>query len=232
MLTSAVNSRFGVYTPEQRLQQTLDTVASVKQHVPDAKIIIVEQTGVTLTTEQQAILEANCDILVDQTQNPALVEIYNSTDNWDIVKSTSEVLGFGAAMSELLDSGKLADVDRMFKLSGRYLLSDNFNIKQFDDLPGRIIVAKRRQSQFPLHITNGQTEQYMSRLWSWPANVTDRMIEMYNEGFLYQAQLLAAGGYCDIEHMLFKFLPQDLVTEVDVIGVKGNIAPNGVAVED
>ena len=40
------------------------------------------------------------------------------------------------------------------------------------------------------------------------------------------------GGYFDVEHMLYKYLPSDLVTEVEQIGVRGNLGPNGVAIED
>jgi hypothetical protein len=32
--------------------------------------------------------------------------------------------------------------------------------------------------------------------------------------------------------MLYKLLPEDLVTEVDKIGLKGNIGPNGAPVDD
>jgi hypothetical protein len=46
------------------------------------------------------------------------------------------------------------------------------------------------------------------------------------------AQRVANGGYADIEHVLYKFLPTDLVTEIPVLGVEGTIAPNGVAIKN
>ena len=49
---------------------------------------------------------------------------------------------------------------------------------------------------------------------------------------LFRSEVLTVGGYCDIEHMLFKFLPKDLVTEVARVGVQGNIAPNGQPIID
>lgn len=72
----------------------------------------------------------------------------------------------------------------------------------------------------------------MSRLWSWPADQTQTVIDTYQEGLVFIAEVFASGGYCDIEHMLFKFLPANLVTEVDLVGVRGNIAPNGMAIRD
>jgi hypothetical protein len=72
----------------------------------------------------------------------------------------------------------------------------------------------------------------MSRLWSWPVGLTTEVINVYQEGFSYIAERIAAGGYCDIEHMLFKFLPHEYIYEVAKTGVCGNIGPNGMRVDD
>ena len=171
------------------------------------------------TVDQYVILSNEQDV----------IDIFNSTDNWDIVKNTTEVMGFGIALDHFNFSG----IDRVFKISGRYTLSDTFNIKQFEALPGHIVVSTRRNSQFGANVTGGISQQYMSRLWSWPVEMTDAITEMYGHGFIYMAQVLAAGGYCDIEHMLFKFLPTvGPVSEVERIGIRGNLGPNGTAVED
>jgi hypothetical protein len=232
IITSALNTRFGVYTPEQRLEQTLATIASVKNCVPDAKLIAVELAGVSPTDEQRRIMEDNLDVYVDLSTDENVRAIYNSTDNWDIVKSSTEVMGFGNALQQLSDAGELEGIDRVFKLSGRYLLSDTFDIDIFASRPDRIVVANRKQSQFGPAITGGITEQYMSRLWSWPADQTQTVIDTYQEGLIYIAETFARGGYCDIEHMLFKYLPADLVDEVERVGVCGNIAPTGQAIID
>ena len=46
------------------------------------------------------------------------------------------------------------------------------------------------------------------------------------------AQRVAVGGYADIEHVLYKFLPAELVTEIPELGVEGSIAPNGAAIRN
>lgn len=228
IITSAINTKFGVYTTEQRLAQTLETVKSIRKHVPDAKIFAVELAGIAPTEEQKKIMLENLDQYVILSEDQDVIDIFNSTDNWDIVKNTTEVLGFSRALSQFDFTG----IDRVFKISGRYTLSDAFDIKSFEPLTDRIVVSKRRNSQFGPGVTGGISQQYMSRLWSWPANKTQDITEVYEQGFIYIAQVLAAGGYCDIEHMLFKFLPAGLITEVDRIGIQGNIAPNGQAVID
>ena len=170
----------------------------------------------------------NCN----EEEAASLVDIYNSTDNWDIVKSTTEVMGFSRALEQLLNTGELEGIDRVFKISGRYIISDTFDINQFEQLPGRIVVAQRRNSQFGPNVTGGISEQYMSRLWSWPTSRLDEVIQVYEDSLVFFAQRLAAGGYVDIEHVLAKFLKPTHVHEIQNLGVEGNIAPNGQPIKN
>jgi KaiC/GvpD/RAD55 family RecA-like ATPase len=230
MVTSAINTKFGVYTNEQRLQQTLNTVDSIKQHVPNARIILVEMAAMALTQDQETQLATVVDKIINFSDDEDVQAIFVS-DNWDVVKNTTEVMCFKRALETCQEYGYFDGVDRVHKMSGRYQLSDNFDIAQYTLTPHRIITTRKHKSQFPIQMT-GVEFQYMSRLWSWPVTITDRIIEMYGNGLDYMADRLANNGYCDIEHMLYKLLPEDLVTEVDKIGLKGNIGPNGAPVDD
>jgi hypothetical protein len=229
MITSALNTKFGVYKTTERIEQTLATAASIRTKVPGATIIAVEMAGVPPTPEQIKIMEEAVDEYIILSNDADVQAIYHSTDNWDIVKNTTEVLCFSRALTQLRD--RLSTFDRVFKISGRYTLSDDFSLDKFADT-SKIVVAKRRGTQFGAQVTGGIVEQYMSRLWTWPGSMTDDVIKAYTDGFLFIAQQIGRGGYCDIEHMLFKFLPADRLIEVDRVGIQGNIAPNGMAIVD
>jgi hypothetical protein len=230
MVTSAINTKFGVYTSSQRLYQTIATVDSIKERVPDAKIVVVEMAAIPLRDDQIEALEAKSDLLINFNNDEDVQAIFVS-DNWDVVKNTTEVMCFSRALQQCLDNGEFDDVDRVHKISGRYRLNDNFTLQRYEDNPTRLIVTHKHQSQFPIALT-GVEYQYMSRLWSWPASATASVIDAYDEGLDYMAERLAAGGYCDIEHMLYKFLPADLILEASPVGLEGNIGPNGAAVND
>ena len=45
IVTSAINSKFGVFTPDQRLEQTLGTITSIKNKIPSAKVVVMECCG-------------------------------------------------------------------------------------------------------------------------------------------------------------------------------------------
>lgn len=230
VVTSAINSKFGIYSPEERLAQTIITLQNIRFRVPDAKIIVMECAGTALTDDQSNTLEQHCDLLLDFSRDPDVLAIYQS-DNWDVVKNSTEIMCFARALRICQDDGDFAGLDRIHKMSGRYVLNDEFDLGVYEEYPNRIIIGPKHRSQFPYDVT-GIELQYMARLWSWPADQTERVIQVYNDSLSYIGQRVACGGYADIEHVLYKFLPSDLVQELPVLGVEGFIAPNGVPIKN
>jgi hypothetical protein len=207
------------------------TLDSIRTRAPGSKIVVMECTGTPLTEAQSQLLEENCDLLLDFSTDKDVHEIYNSTDNWDIVKNSTEIMCFGRTLQMCLNDGDFAGCDRIHKMSGRYILNDEFDLKIYEQQVDRIIIGPKNRSQFPYEVT-GIELQYMARLWSWPAAATERVIQTYTDSLNYMAQRVAAGGYADIEHVLYKFLPTELVSEIPIVGVEGSIAPNGVAIRN
>ena len=242
MITSAINVDLGIFKPEDRLVQTLLTIHSIKAKVPEAKIILIESAPKPLNNRQSALILNAADLLIDCTDDTEVKEIY-ATEEWalannskfsrqDIIKNLIEPTCFLTALKMCVEDNDFDGIDRVHKISGRYILNDNFKLNRYELLPDRIIIANRQKSQFPLFV-NGIDTQYMSRLWSWPAKETDKIITTYTEGLAFIKKCIDSGlAYCDMEHMLYKFLPPDLITEFAKIGVEGGLAPNGSVVSD
>ena len=234
IVTSAVESRFGIYTPEQRLKQTLDTIANLRERVPDCQVVISEVSGNGISEQYENQLLDAVDVYLDFTTNTDVRGIYNERtwyNNWDVVKNLTELTTFPFALEQLVKAKKLEGIDRVFKMSGRYLLNDKFDLSfyQAPEVADKVVIGKSVPSQFPLDVT-GLTMQYMCRLLSWPVTMQDNMIEWYLEAANYMKSRMQAGGYADIEHCLYYSIPRDRVYEVDQVGVYGNIAPNGVPI--
>ncbi len=232
VVTSAINSKFGVFNPEQRLEQTLDTIKSIKSKIPDAKIIVMECCGTPVNHEQEMALRHSCDVFVDYSRDQDVRDLYDN-DNWDVVKNGTEIMCFGRVLAVLEKENIFADVDRIHKMSGRYVLNDFFDPETYEDseIKTRIVIGPKYRSQFPVEMTTVPL-QYMARLWSWPAAMNADIVKVYTDSFLFFAERLAAGGYVDIEHVLYKFLPPQHVTEIQNLGVEGCIAPNGQSIKN
>jgi hypothetical protein len=232
IVTSAINSKFGVYPPVQRLEQTVDTIKSIKNRIPNSKIVIMECCGTPIRPDQAEVLKQAADVFIDFSTDPDVIEMYDS-DNWDVVKNGTEIMCFGRALHQLKDAGEFVGIDRIHKMSGRYILNDLFDPELYEQTDNRmkIIIGPKCSSQFPPQVTQVPF-QYMARLWSWPAELLDEVIGVYEDSFLFFAERVANGGYVDIEHVLAKFLNPDHVREIQNLGVEGCIAPNGQPIKN
>lgn len=232
IVTSAVNSKFGVFSPSQRLQQTLDTIKSIKDKIPNALIIVMECCGNPIKKEQEDILRANCHVFVDYSRDEDVQAMYDS-DNWDVVKNGTEIMCFGRALAVLNAENVFTGIDRIHKMSGRYVLNDQFDPAMYDqdNIVDKVVIGPKYKSQFPIEVTTVPL-QYMARLWSWPTSRIDEVVKVYSDSFIFFAERLAVGGYVDIEHVLYKFLnPANLIEKLN-LGVEGMIAPNGQAIQN
>jgi len=234
IVTSAINSKFGVFDPVKRLSQTIDTIASIKSKLPTANIVVMECCGEPIRDDQRAELSAHADLFVDYSRDADVQALYEN-DNWDVVKNGTEIMCFGRVLNQLRDSGYFVQnkIDRTHKMSGRYVLNDMFDPETYEQLAleDRIIIGPKYRSQFPSEVTQ-QAWQYMARLWSWPTSRLDEVIKVYEDSLVFFAERLAAGGYVDIEHVLARFLNPDHVHEIQNLGVEGQIAPNGSPIKN
>lgn len=232
IVTSAINSKFGVFKPEQRLEQTIGTITSIKSKIPDARIVVMECCGTPITATQADALIGVSDHFRDMSHDADVQALYDN-DNWDVVKNGTEIMCFGRILNELKNKPILDGIDRMHKMSGRYILNDMFDPETYEmsSIQDRIIIGPKYNSQFPREVTQ-QPWQYMARLWSWPTGRLDEVIKVYEDSLVFFAERLAAGGYVDIEHVLARFLDPAVVHEIQNLGVEGCIAPNGQPIKN
>ena len=57
IVTSAVDTRYGIYSPQERLKMTLDTIQCLRDRVPGCKIALNEVSGNGLAAEFAEQLE-------------------------------------------------------------------------------------------------------------------------------------------------------------------------------
>lgn len=115
-----------VFTKEQRFEQTKKTILSIREKIPNNKILLVECS--ILTSEEREYFIENVDYFLN---------IYDTNNN-DLINrmfTISKSLGEGTmtimALKYLFDNNIVFDF--LYKISGRYWLNDNFNYNLFDN---------------------------------------------------------------------------------------------------
>lgn len=103
-----------IFTKQQRFDQTKKTIESIKKYIPNSKIIIIDGS---LSEDDKKYFIENTDHVLDirtlQSESKAECEGYQ----------VIEVLKY------ILDNN--LQFDRFFKISGRYWLTEEFNINLY-----------------------------------------------------------------------------------------------------
>jgi hypothetical protein len=144
-----------------------------------------------------------------------------------IMKALTYISNDKAMMKEV------AKASRIFKLSGRYQVTDKFDIAKFDNAETKDkYVFKKAQPSWINPADTGVNTLLQTRLWSFTPSLLVDTISMYNKIIETMVGLFNQNKYIDNEHAMAKFIPKDKLVELDIVGLQGNIAPNGMMIID
>ena len=139
---------FSRYTTDQRFFQTLDTIQSIRSKVPNSYICLFESSYKPISDEHKKVLKEKVDLFLELYDDDGLRVIYENLNKHPSVftfgKSLLETRGLLCALYYLKEHQVFNDVQRVFKLTGRYSLNDNFNIEDYESrLLENYYVAKK-----------------------------------------------------------------------------------------
>ncbi len=130
------NTIRSVYPEEERFEQTKKTIQSVKEYIPNSKILFIECSE--LTSEQEDYFKNNVDYYINYTNDKYVLSCTTSYS-----KSKGEGTMTIKAIEYIFENG--IEFENLFKLSGRYYLADDFDYAKFDNDK---IVIKRRINKY------------------------------------------------------------------------------------
>jgi hypothetical protein len=240
LLTSAVYTNYGIYKSAERIQQTLDTAKSAKKYIPGAVIVLVDNSKVDVQNDTSPEFEELIDLVdyyIDNSDDSDIQYFHNNVQNYDIGKNAMEALGLMKALTFIYkdeDMKKvIADADRIFKLSGRYQVTDKFDINKFSNEGTKDkFVFKKAQPSWINPADTGVNTLLQTRLWSFTPNLLLETMDIYKNIIENMVKLFNENKYIDNEHSMSKYIPKDKLVELEVVGLQGNIAPNGMMIID
>jgi hypothetical protein len=223
LVTSAIYTSYGKCSTEERIEQTKETIKSIKTHAPDSKIVLLD------AGEKSVDIDFGIE-LIDYTQKQIIREPldYYLKNNKDIepdiiIKSMLEIIMF----EDYLKTHSLNSYSRIFKLSGRYKLNSNFNYSKHLEEKNNVLILFPHKSPhfYNFHISSSMF-QYMTRCWSFDSNLILDIIETYTKMKKDIIHISKTEKQGDIEHLLYRYLNKKIVKHIKIMGVEGQYAPN------
>jgi hypothetical protein len=217
-INSAINvEQLSIFDTRERFNQTCETLKSIEHYCPNSAKFIFDSSP-------HAVDDAYMEY-ISRMENTWFIDM-GSHDGVKLLslngmRSTAETysfMGFLAWFKEQNVVGK-----RIYKLSGRYTLTDNF-VLNAPEYSNSFVFANALNSWMPMgsQMSSGASKLYRLRLWHMDYNLLDT----------FEQSLPAIFDDCstysiDVEHSYWKHLHSYKVVELDKIGVTGIIAPSG-----
>lgn len=240
--------KFSAYDEEQRFNQILDTIQSVRNKVPNSYIVLFECSSYSIDEKYKDILKDNCDLFLEFYEEPVLQQLYeNISKRPELItygKSLLETRGLLNTLYIIREHNLFNDSQRVFKLTGRYLLNDDFDIQDYQSkfLENRYVIKKYDYNVQEENILNekslenvyaylyGAKGMMMTGLWSFDRMLFNEAIDALEKAFVYMEKMIQFTAGTDIEHSLYRFLNKDSIIDIPNLGltqIKGMLGENG-----
>ena len=217
IVTSAIKPNIGAFSDEQRFQQTIDTLKSVRERVPSAIIVLSDVSVRPLSDSEKKMIADHSDYYLDIGQEPTVRQL-----SINGMKSQAENVLMFHTLATLKNSPQTSrmmnSVKRIFKFSGRTILEESFDISEYDELFGKFVFLKR----IPTWMNQNQVSHLLiTRMFSMCPSLIDTYLNIIPKNL----QLVDAGF--DTEHAHFANIPKQYLVEFDKLHCWGWLAGNG-----
>ena len=220
IVTSALNPNMGVLSREDRLTQTIEGLASLRQKCPDAIVILAD--GSPEPVEQDKIKQFEHLVnFVAAFSGDKDISQFASVGR----KSEAENVLMLKVMMLLKQAPELKrlihSVRRIYKFSARTTLHDDFDVSEHDHF-GKYVFKKRMPTWLAGEAAEIFTDLLITRLFSFCPSLIDdySIVCRRNIGVIRDAGV-------DTEHAHFFNIESEKLVELDQIHCQGVMASTG-----
>ena len=220
IVTSALNPNMGVISREDRLQQTIDGLKSLREVCPNAVVILAEGSPNKVEEEKIKILSDYVDMVADFSGDKDIAQFAatgrkSEAENVLMMKMMM-LLKREPALMKLMYS-----VSRIYKLSARTVIHNTFDPIDHNHF-GKYVFKTRMPTWLQGEIAEIFTDLLITRLFSFcPSLIDDYVVVCQrNIGVVVDAGV-------DTEHAHFFNINPDYLVELPTIHCQGIMAGTG-----
>lgn len=221
IVTSALNSDMGVVNRNDRLEQTLRGLLSLRKKVPNALVLLTDGSPHKLEPEKLEALKRYVNIVADfssdtQVSQFAINHRKSEAENVLMIK-TLLLLKQDHGLMKMMQS-----VNRVFKISARSDILDGFDLKEHNHF-GKYVFKKRIPTWLSDSRKDFATDLLITRMFSFCPSLIDNYVHVMHDNI----RLIAETGI-DTEHAHFVNIPPQKLLELDTIHCQGIMAGTGL----
>lgn len=228
---------FSAYSEEERFQQTLKTIENVRKKVKNSYIVLFELSSKSISNRHKDILQEKCDLLLELYDDRIIKQLYENIEKRPELitygKSLLETRGLLSTLQVIKNNNMFSDSQRVFKLTGRYLLNDDFNIRDYESkfLENRYVIKKydylpEEHEKYNEEILEnvyaylyGATGMMVTGLWSFDRLLFNEIVDSLEKSFFYMERMIQYTAGTDIEHSLYRFINKKNIINIPNLGL-------------
>lgn len=223
IVTSALRTSIGVIDDDTRINQTIEGLKSLRKAAPNAIILLVDASSKPVDEATTFQLIKFADKSISLFGDEDLMALANAG-----LKSQAEVTLLFKTLSIIKQHPELqkmmADVRRVFKLSGRTNMLEGYDPKAYDDQYGKYVFKKAMPSWLPpqKQLESGCDHLYITRMYSFCISLFDNYLNTLPA--IYQT--INQHGV-DTEHAHYGNIDKGFSVEFENLYCQGMLAGNG-----
>lgn len=197
IIPSALGTQYGTLSIEERFNQTIEGINSIREKIPNSFIILGDISLID-ASEYRNIIKNKVDQFIDCNLDYNIVNYSNQ-----FKKSQGELLIFKKCLDFINSNLDCSEIKRVFKIGGRVKLSENFDISDYSQTAGKYVF------KYPIDSWMGDGYKfYETRIYSFDYSLIGDYFEKWKLTFD-----LCNSGF-DVEHAYFLTLDQDKIFHV------------------
>jgi len=228
LITSAIMSGDG--NPEERLIQTLHTIDSINCRFDNVEIWLIDSSTQSLDPYYLPLIDKSVKIL-DLSGDERIHQIKKEVKefNLPVTQNFREFYELGC-VKNLTESYVInqcflkidpSKYDRIYKISGRYFLTDKFKIDE-NNTPGKMVLKPKMKSKLGKKYISSDYYRYCIT-WNFCTSIFEEIKESFQLIETYLKDQADSDLLGDIEHGLDLFIPERLIHEINRTGVVGRV---------
>jgi len=220
IVTSALNPNMGVINRDDRLQQTINGLKSLREKCPDAIVLLADGSPEKVEEDKIKALDGLVHFVADFSGDNDITQFAatgrkSEAENVLMLK-TLLLLKQDPGMMRLLQT-----VNRVFKLSARTTIDDDFDISEHNHF-GKYVFKKRMPTWIQGERAEVFTDLLITRLFSFCPSLLDDYFIMCKRNI----NVIMETGV-DTEHAHFFNIGQENLIELNIIHCRGIMAGTG-----